>query len=438
MDKKTCAILGYGDRSSKYSKYALDYPEELEVVAVIDVAKHKLEKAKKLFGLNDEKLFYSLDDFLAKDIKCDFVINGTMDSLHYETSIKLLNKGYNLLLEKPITANVNELLEIQNLANKNNLKVVVCHVLRYTMFYSKIKEVIASGAIGKIVNIQMNEHVWHGHFINAYVRGKWRNEKVCGSGLLLAKCCHDTDLLCWLNSDTEPTSVSSFGSRSLYTPKNAPEGSTEYCYNCPNKNECVFNAMDFELKKDYCPQYTWLGVNKTISDITEEEKIDFLKKDTYGKCVYKTDMDIVDRQCVSVEYANGSIATLNMIGGATIAGRHIHIIGEMGEIVGYIEENKFIVRKFFACDREEQLKQNQEVYDLDKIYVLDAKDQSVSGHYGGDFFIMKDLLKLLRGEKNSLSTTDINDSVKGHMLCYAAETARKEKRVVSLAELMNR
>ena len=435
MEKKTCAILGYGDRSSKYSKYALDYPEELEVIAVIDVAEHKLKKAKEVFNLNDDKLFASLDEFLSKDIKCDFVINGTMDHLHYETSIKLLNKGYNLLLEKPITANVEELKEIQALANKNNLKVIVCHVLRYTMFYSKIKEVIASGAIGKVVNIQMNEHVWHGHFINAYVRGKWRSEKECGSGLLLAKCCHDTDLLCWLNSETNPKYVSSFGSRSLYTPKNAPEGSTEYCYNCPKKDECVFNAMDFELNKDYCKGYTWAGLNKPIPEITREEKIEFLKKDTYGKCVYKTDMDIVDRQCVSVEYENGSVATLNMVGGATIAGRHIHVIGEMGEIVGYIEENKFIVRKFFACDSESQLKENQEVYDLDKLYVLNAKDQSVTGHYGGDFFIMKDLLKLLRGEENSLSTTDINDSVKGHMLCYAAEIARKEKRVVDINEL---
>lgn len=437
MEKKTCAILGYGDRSSKYSKYALDYPEELEVIAVIDVAEHKLKKAKEIFGLNDDKLFYSLDEFLSKNIACDFVINGTMDHLHYETSIKLLNKGYNLLLEKPITANVEELKEIQKLANEKGLKVIVCHVLRYTMFYSKIKEVIASGAIGKVVNIQMNEHVWHGHFINAYVRGKWRSEKECGSGLLLAKCCHDTDLLCWLNNGTEPKYVSSFGSRSLYTPENAPEGSTEYCYNCPKKDECVFNAMDFELNKNYCGQYTWAGINKPIKEITREEKIEFLKKDVYGKCVYKTDMDIVDRQCVSVEYENGSVATLNMVGGATIAGRHIHVIGEMGEIVGYIEENKFVVRKFFACDREEQLRQNEIVYDLDKIYVLESKDQSVSGHYGGDFFIMKDLLKLLRGEKNSLSTTDINDSVKGHMLCYAAEIARKEKRVVLLDELLD-
>lgn len=438
MEKKTCAILGYGDRSGKYAQYALDHPQELEVVAVIDVAAHKLRQAKEVFRLSEERLFSSLDDFLSKDITCDFVINGTMDSLHYETTIKLLHGGYNLLLEKPITANVDELLEIQALANQKGLKIVVCHVLRYTMFYSKIKEVVASGAIGRITNIQMNEHVWHGHFVNAYVRGKWKNEKECGSGLLLAKCCHDTDLMCWLNSETVPTYVSSFGSRSLYTPKNAPKDSTEYCYDCPHKEHCVFNAMDFELKKDYCPQYTWAAIGKPLNAISEQEKVEFLKRDDYGKCVYKTDMDIVDRQCVSVEYENGSVATLNMVGGATIAGRHIHIVGESGEIVGYIEENKFVVRKFFACDGEEQLKQNEETYDLNALYALADGNQSVAGHYGGDYFIMKDLLALLRGEKNSLSTTDINDSVKGHLLCYAAEIARKEKRVVAIDELLGK
>lgn len=435
MEKKTCAILGYGDRSGKYAQYALEHPEELEVIAVIDVAPHKLEQAKERFGLPASRLYPELDAFWREKIACDFVINGTMDSLHYETSMKLLNGGYNLLLEKPITANVDELLAIRNLANEKGLKVVVCHVLRYTMFYSKIKELIASGEIGRVTDIQMNEHVWHGHFVNAYVRGKWRNEKACGSGLLLAKCCHDTDLMCWLNSETAPKYVSSFGSRSLYTPKNAPEGSTEYCYDCPNREKCVFNAMDFELKKDYCPQYTWLELEKPLEEITEQEKIEFLKHDVYGKCVYKTDMDIVDRQCVSVEYENGSVATLNMVGGATIAGRHIHILGEKGEIVGYIEENKFVVRKFFACESESDLKRNEKTYDLNELYALADENQSVAGHYGGDYFIMKDLLKLLRGEKNSLSTTDINDSVRGHLLCYAAELARKEKRVVSIDEL---
>lgn len=426
MKKLQCVILGYGERSSNYSVYALNHPDKMEVIAVIDPSPLKLDKAEKVFGLSKEMLFSNLSDFLEKKIPCDFVINGTMDSLHYSTSVMLLKNKYNILLEKPVTAVKEELLDLQRLARENGCKVLVCHVLRYTPFYREIKKTLLSGVIGKITGMQLNEHVWHGHFINAYVRGKWRSEKECGSGLLLAKCCHDTDLLCWLNNDTEPEYVSSFGSRSLYCEENAPEGATEYCYTCPHKERCVFNAYDFEYKRDFIPFYTWAGINKPLEEITDEEKLEFLKHDAYGKCIYKTDMDIVDRQCVSVSFKNGSIATLNMIGGTTTAGRHIHITGEMGEIVGYIEQNKFTVRRLF---------EEEKVIDLDKINKLEGDDNSVTGHYGGDYYIMQDMYKLLSGGEVSVSCTDINDSVNGHLLVYAAEKARKENRVVGFAEL---
>lgn len=247
MKRLKAVILGYGDRSDKYAEYSLVNPDELSIIAVIDIADYKLKLAKSKFNLPDDMLFSSLDDFLKKNIKCDVVINGTMDKLHYETSIKLLNNKYNLLLEKPVTPNKKELLSIRDTAKKNGCKVVVCHVLRYTPFYSKIKELIDSNEIGKIVDMQLNEHVWYGHFVNAFVRGKWNSVKECGSGLILQKCCHDTDLMCWLNNITRPTEVSSFGQKVFFDKDNAPKNSTLYCYNCPNQKECMFDAYKFEL-----------------------------------------------------------------------------------------------------------------------------------------------------------------------------------------------
>lgn len=432
MKKIKAIILGYGDRSYCYSKYAIDAPDEMEITGVIDVNPYKLKLAKERFNLKDEALYSSLDEFLTKDVKCDVVINGTMDELHYETSVKLLNAKYNLLLEKPITSKKEELYEIRDLAEKNNCKVIVCHVLRYTPFYRKIKEIIDSGEIGKITDMQLNEHVWHGHFVNSYVRGKWRSEKECGSGLLLAKCCHDTDLMCWLNNVTVPTEVSSFGARAFYTPENAPEGSAEYCCDCPKREECMFDAYKFELKMDCCPQYTWAAMNKPEKEITEEEKKEFLKRDVYGKCVYKTDMDIVDRQCVAVNFANGSVGTLNMVGGASRAGRHIHIICEYGEIIGYIEDNEITLRRFNKAAVNEKYVKDEDYYTDEKIVPgaeLTTGNNSVTGHYGGDYYIMRDLVRLLNGEKTSVSTTLIKDSVNSHLICYAAEKSRKDKTV---------
>lgn len=430
MKKIKAVVLGYGDRSSRYAEYAKLCAEELEIVGVIDVSEMKLRQAQEKFDLPNDCLYANVNEFLAKNVACDVVINGTMDQLHYATTMPLLERGYNVLLEKPITANPEELLAIEKKAKEKGCKVVICHVLRYTPFYSKIKQIIDGGEMGKIVSLQLNEHVWHGHFVNSYVRGKWRSEKECGSGLLLAKCCHDTDLMCWLNNVTSPARVSSFGSRSFFCEQNAPDGATQFCYQCPKREECMFDAYKFELEKDFIPFYTWLGLEKPLDEITREEKIEFLKKDAYGQCVFKTDMDIVDRQCVSVEFANGSIGTLNLVGGASKAGRHIHIVCEYGEIVGYIEENKFVVRKF---DRDEVWYQ-EETVDFSAENALKGEDNSVAGHYGGDFFIMRDLVRFLNGEATSVSTTVIDDSVNSHLICYAAEKARKEKMVVDLKE----
>lgn len=431
MKKLKAALLGAGNRGQIYCDYALTCPEELEIVSVIDINPFKMNEAGDKYCVKNEMRFLSLDEFIKANVECDFVVNATMDEMHYETSMKLIEAGYNLILEKPITANLNELLDIERLAKEKGVKILVCHVLRYTPFYRTIKKIIDSGKIGKVINMQLNEHVWYGHFVNSYVRGKWRSEKACGSGLLLAKCCHDTDLICWLNNISEPKNISSFGSKSFFTESNAPEGATKYCYQCPQKGNCMFNAYKFQIEKDFIPFYTWAELNKPLEEITLDEKVEFLKKDTYGQCVYKTDMDIVDRQCVSVEFKNGSIATLNMIGGTSKAGRHIHVICEYGEIVGYVEDGKIILRVF---DRNE-VTYAEEVIDCSKEYESGDRDNSVAGHYGGDYFLMKDAVRYFNGISESVSVTKIEDSLNGHYVCYAAEISRKEGKILSLDEL---
>lgn len=428
MKQLTCALLGYGDRCSRYAAYAAVHPEEMKVAAVIDPDPVKRREAQETFGLPEDALFADEADFLAAPLPVDFFINGTMDQLHYETSLPLLERGYDLLLEKPIVPNAEELKALEKAADASGARVVVCHVLRYTPFYSEIKRILDSGRIGRIVDMQLNEHIWYGHFVNAYVRGKWRSEKECGSGLLLAKCCHDIDLICWLNNAASPKAVSSFGSRAFFCPENAPEGSADYCCDCACRDGCMFNAYTFELEKDFIPFYTWAGIGKPLDGITAEEKKEYLRHSSYGQCVFRTDMDIVDRQCVSLSFDNGSVATLHMVGGTSKAGRHIHLICEYGEIVGYIEDNRFTLRVF----DKEKVAYHDEVIDCNRIYRVDGNENSVAGHYGGDYFIMRDFLRYLRGEKTSASTTTLRDSVAGHMVCYKAEEARKNGCVVSL------
>ncbi len=423
MKKMWAVVVGYGNRGQVYADYALQESEELGIAAVVDINPFKLQEAKTRYGLADDRLFDSLDAFLAAGIECDFVINATMDQDHYKTAMDILSAGYHMLMEKPIVPNAGQLRDIENLAAEKGLQVFVCHVLRYTPFYRTIKETLNSGVIGDVITMEMNEHVCMPHYMTSYTRGKWNSEEVCGSGFVLAKSCHDLDLMCWLNNASAPVKVSSFGNRSLFVPQNAPADATEYCWQCPHESECPFSAIDLYIRKDTMPFLVWDRLNKPLDEITQEEKIEFLKKDIYGKCAFTCGSDLVDRQNMIVKFANGSMATFNLVSCSTKPDRYLHIVGTMGEIEGHLEENAFTLRTY---DRKALFGKSETVE------VHPINNAKYGGHSGGDYAIMHDLVRYLNGDKSSVSITSIADSVNGHLCIYAAEKSRRIDQVVDI------
>jgi predicted dehydrogenase len=268
MQKVSVVVIGFGDRAVAYTKYALNNPDRLEVKAVIDPNPFRRELAKEMFKLSDEFLFDNMEDCLKLGKIADAVINGTMDELHIPTSIPFLKLGYDMLLEKPITNNKEDLLHLKKVADENGCKLMICHVLRYTPFYLKIKEIILSGEIGEIVELETNEMVGVSHASASYIRGKWNNRKKCGSSMLLAKCCHDADLLCWFNNTTKPVKAVSFGGRRYFIEKNAPKQSGSRCLlDCQIEKECPYSCKKLLIDNDYFSQYSFTVLNKKYEDI---------------------------------------------------------------------------------------------------------------------------------------------------------------------------
>ena len=142
MKQIKAIVVGFGDRGSIYASYSLEHPDELQIIAVVDPKKNRLDLAKETYHLKDEQLYTDLDDCLNKNLSCDLYINGTMDQIHYVVLKKLLKMKKPILTEKPIVNNAEELLELEQLANDNNVPVLVGHVLRYTPFYKTIKQLI--------------------------------------------------------------------------------------------------------------------------------------------------------------------------------------------------------------------------------------------------------------------------------------------------------
>ena len=115
-----------------------------------------------------------------------------MDRLHVRMAKIGLELGYDLLLEKPITDSKEELDSLVETAHKCGRTIMVCHVLRYTVWINKCKEIIDSGEIGRLVSIDHTENVVYWHEAHSFVRGNWHKREDCAP-MILAKCCHDLD-----------------------------------------------------------------------------------------------------------------------------------------------------------------------------------------------------------------------------------------------------
>ena len=417
-------IMGFGDRGQIYASYSKKSPETFQIVGVVDPDPIRLKKAKELYNIKEEYCFSDPSEFYAREKICDVVINATMDNLHIKTTLPLLKKGYDVLLEKPITNDASELAELKKVADESGRILMICHVLRYAPFYVKIKKRLLKGDLGKIENIFCSENVCIPHVLSSYIRGKWNSESECGSSMLMAKCCHDLDLIVWLKNGVKAKSVSSFGSRSVFTTANKPEAAGSRCLtDCPIEKDCPYSAKKLYLDNDRFPFLVWVNVpGKDWTQVSFEEKTEQLKTvNPHGACAY-LDKDLVDHQSVMIEFEDGTTATLNMTGGTSRAGREIHIVCQYGEIQGFLESNKFVVRKY-----------NPDSTEYDEETVLITEDTS-GAHSGGDLRLVEDFVARVSGNVPSVSCTTIEDSIEGHMLVIAAEKSRKNHVIVDMSE----
>uniref|UniRef100_UPI00272BC54C Gfo/Idh/MocA family protein n=1 Tax=Vallitalea guaymasensis TaxID=1185412 RepID=UPI00272BC54C len=216
MEKVTLTLLGAGQRGmGAYAPYALEYPDEVEFVAVAETDEERRNKFKELHKIKEENCFTTWEELLEKPKMSDAILICTMDDMHYEPTMKALEKGYHVLLEKPMSNNPLECVEMGDYAKKNNRVFSICHVLRYTPFFSTIKEILDEGRIGDIISIQHIENVAYWHQAHSFVRGNWRNSEET-SPMILQKSCHDMDIFSWLVG-SKCTNISSFGSLTHFT-----------------------------------------------------------------------------------------------------------------------------------------------------------------------------------------------------------------------------
>ena len=431
-------LVGAGNRANQYAKYALVAPDKMKIVGIVDPDEVRMNIMREKYSVPMENCFSSVEDFVKRDKFADAVINGTMDHLHVSTSIPILEKGYDMLLEKPFAVNEKEAKALVEVVKQTGRKVYICHVLRYTPFYSAIKKHLINGKIGNIVGIQLDEHVSYHHMAVSYVRGKWRSEKECFAPMLLAKSCHDIDLMVWMLSDTEPVMVSSFGSDFQFGKYRKPQNAGSRCMlDCPLNEECVFSAQYNYLEPQRWEQYVWKALEKQGDTWGEAKPLDSeqkeilgnsLKNDNlFGKCVWDFERDgNVDHQSVTVNFQNGAIGVFSMMGGTAKSERNIHIIGTKGEIKGDFSKQEYILR---VINPREVTGYSEEIFNTQ---ITGDSAGERGEHGGGDIRLIADFCNALETGEKSISCTDIMDSIKSHMIVFKAEEARKNNKIMTI------
>lgn len=408
------AIAGVGSRGKNaYGLELLNMKDRAKVVAVADIDPERLALAGDAHGVPKEMRFSSAEAMLAMPKLADAMLVCTQDRQHVPHAVEALKKGYDVMMEKPISPKLEDLQEITRVARENGRRVVVCHVLRYTPFFQTIKKTIDSGALGEVVSIQALENVRYWHQAHSFVRGNWRREEDT-SPMILAKCCHDLDYLVWL-CGKKCERVSSYGSLMYFKESNAPEGAALRCtQGCKAKDNCPYDAEKIYLtNKDtgiLCGNVEW-PIDVLAENPTEEKIRHAIETGPYGRCVFHCDNDVVDHQIVNMQMESGASLSLTMSAFTSIGGRTIKVMGTLGDLWGDMHENRIRIGVF---GKEPQ------VIDLGK------EEKDFAGHGGGDRLLMEQFVDLMQGKEPDGTITTLETSVESHLVALAAEKSRLE------------
>ncbi len=403
----TAITLGAGSRGNVYGNYAVQYPDQLDIIGVAEPIAIRNERYTKKHNIPDANRFKTWEDVFKKPKFADAVIISTPDNLHYGPCMEALKMGYDVLLEKPISPSEKECRDILNLAKKTGRIVAVCHVLRYAPYFVKLRELMQSGAIGEIMSIQHLEPIGYDHMAHSYVRGNWHNSKAT-TPIILAKSCHDLDILKWMLNKSSK-SIQAFGDLKWFRKENAPAGSTARCTDgCAVEKTCPYSALESYAVKKRRVYVFDMPEDKAEWDAHILEK---LKTTNYGRCVYRMENDQPDHYTTNILFDGNITASFSMEAFTSYEGRRTRVMGSTGDIVG--DMSSFTLTDF-RTGKKTEWKQNTD------------------GHGGGDWRLVADWIQAISQQNASLLTSTIDASIESHVMGFAAEKSRKENKVVEI------
>jgi len=401
------AIIGCGNRGAETYGRLMMKSDRFQIVALCDFDGERLSTYGRDFSVPASGRFSDEEKFFEKR-RADICVIATMDKDHVRQCIRALELGYDILLEKPITSNREECEKLLLAQKKYGGKVLVCHVLRYAPAFIKTAELLKEGAIGRLISIQALEQVAYWHYAHSYVRGNWRRSEDTAP-MILAKCCHDLDLLQYY-AGSRCVSVSSVGDLNYFKAENAPKGAAGRCLDCTYVDTCPYSAKRIYLdtwQEKGKPDYVWPHIQITSTyPLTEEVLTKALREGDYGRCVFACDNDVVDCQITQMAFENGVTASLTMMPFTAGIGRRMTFFGTEGEIELNEDDGFIKVKPFGGAERKIDIRE-----------IVEG-----GGHGGGDMGLMNTLYEILVGKQEE--HTSLEASIESHLMGICAEKSR--------------
>lgn len=414
-DPVTAITIGAGSRGNVYGNYAAKFPNELNIIGVAEPIEIRNDRYAKKHNISKKNRFDTWERIFEQPKFADAVIITTPDDLHYGPCMKALEMGYDILLEKPIAPTEKECRDILKLQQKNGNIVAVCHVLRYAPYFINLKELMDSGVLGDIISIQHFEPIEHIHMSHSYVRGNWHNSKKT-TPIILAKSCHDLDILRWMIGKKCET-ISAFGGLKWFRSENAPEASTSRCADgCKVESTCPYSALKiYHRDRQRTYVFDFPEDKSTHGDFILEQ----LAKTNYGRCVYKMENDQPDHYVTSMEFEDSVTVSFSMEAFTSYHGRRTRVMGSLGDIVG--DMNEFTHTDFLTGKKTKW-----------DISVEDVKDYENSGHGGGDWALVSDWIRAVKNNDSTALSSTLDASIESHIMGFLAEKSRLDKKTMTI------
>lgn len=462
MSKKPfeALLIGAGNRGAEvYGEWIHAHPDQLKITAIAEPIESRRKAAAERHVVPPQHQFANWEEALSRGKIADAAIICTLDQQHIAPALKALECGYDVLLEKPMAARLADCVALVQAAEKHGRLLQIAHVLRYTDFFQRVYQIVQSGTLGQIVTVSHRENVSAWHMAHSYVRGNWRRADQA-SPMILAKSCHDLDILYWILGNQAKT-LTSVGGLKHFRPENAPAGAPQRCLDgCSAAESCPFYAPAIYMELE--PIYEGLAnahntgirlVGKlmqrspaivraaakaipTLRQITEfrgwprsvitdnptdlASLYEALQNGPYGRCVYHCDNDVVDHQIVIMEMENGISVSFTMHGHSFEEGRTIRIDGSRATLLGKFGFNHTFIE---ICE--------QRGGKCERIDMPNNVEQG--GHGGGDKGLMTQFVKALAGEQNAV-LTNARASLESHLMAFAAEEARLKGTVIHMSD----